>query len=71
MTTLTARIVGPVRYLGADGEDRSIPLGPCLIERLDDQSVDIFWGALGQSSAAVPMQEVVAARESGRLVLLG
>jgi hypothetical protein len=70
MNTLTARIVGPVRYQSANGEDLRIPLGPCLIERLDDESVDIIWGTHGQISAAVPAQEVMDARKSGRLVLL-
>ena len=71
MSTLqNARIVGPVAYTTAHGQARKIPLGPCLIEQLDDQSIDIIWGARGQSSAALPAGAVAQACEHGHLVLL-
>ncbi len=70
MTILNARVVGPVEYQNANGQALSVPLGPCLIERLDEESVAVIWGDDAQSSAAVPVQEIMDARESGRLVLL-
>ena len=70
MTTQSARITGPVSYKMENGEAHDIPLGPCLIERLDDRLVDIIWGSQGQSSAALPLDEVESAREHGNLLLL-
>jgi hypothetical protein len=69
-TTLSARITGPVPYLAAGGAMHNIPLGPCLIERIDDGSVDIIWGANGQSSAALPVNVVKAAHKDGHLLLV-
>jgi hypothetical protein len=68
--THNARITGPVSYTAAGGTARTIPLGPCLVEQVDPQLVDIVWGARGQRSAALPLREVVAARDLGNLVLL-
>ena len=66
----SARITGPVAYAEADGQQRHIPLGPCLIEQVDGCSIAIVWGLHGQNSAALPVAEVQAARETGSLVLL-
>jgi hypothetical protein len=30
ITTHTARIIGPVRYLASGGKISNIPIGPCL-----------------------------------------
>ena len=68
--THSARITGPVAYLSSGGRRSRIPLGPCLVEELDDERVDIVWGARGERSAQLPMQAVEAAEESGHLVLL-
>ena len=68
--TQSARIIGPLSYRAAGGQMLSIPLGPCLVERGADQSINIIWGDSGQSSAALPVDEVKAARDAGRLVLL-
>ena len=69
-TTRSARITGPVRYGATGAMRRTIPLGPCLLEKLDARSIDIIWGAQGQRSAKLPLAEVEAARATGHLVVL-
>ena len=69
-TTRSARITGPVAYTPDDGKTANIPIGPCLIEQIDDRLVDIIWGANGQRSAALPLEDVEAATGHGNLVLL-
>lgn len=66
----SARITGPVTYTTASGSKRHIPLGPCLVEKLDAQQFDIVWGTRGQSSAALSIDDVKAAEKHGHLVLL-
>jgi hypothetical protein len=68
--TRSARITGPVPYRGANGVRHHVPLGPCLVERMDKHLIDIIWGASGQLSAALPVEAVAAAQETGTLVLL-
>ena len=70
MSTQSARITGPIPYRSAGGQAQNIPLGPCLVERLDDRVIDIIWGADGQRSAALPLEEVESAEQQGNLVLL-
>ena len=70
LTTLMARITGPVAYIAASGKRSIIPLGPCLIEQGGAESVDIIWGARGQSCATLPIAQVQAAQSQGQLVLL-
>lgn len=70
ITTHRARITGPVDYLSDSGRRQHIPIGPCLVERLSGRLIDIAWGSCGQSSVALPIEEIEAARDSGRLVLL-
>lgn len=70
MATHRARITGPVTYLAGGGRKQNIPIGPCLVEMLGDQSIDIIWGSRGQSSVALPVEEVEAARDKGHLVIL-
>jgi hypothetical protein len=70
ITTRSARITGPVPYLGSNGVEHHIPLGPCLVELLDHRLIDIIWGASGQRSAALPLEAVAAAQDTGSLVLL-
>ena len=69
-TTHNARITGPVPYATPDGKNRTIPVGPCLVEQMDERLVDIIWGRNGERSAALPLEQVEAEKESGRLVLL-
>ena len=66
----SARIIGPIRYIKDGGKTGTIPIGPCLIEQVDDRSFDIVWGARGQSSAALRAEDVRAAADVGSLVLL-
>jgi hypothetical protein len=70
LITRSARITGPVPYTAANGVEHHIPLGPCLIEQLDHHLIDIIWGASGQRSAALPVEDVAAAQHTGNLVLL-
>lgn len=70
MTTHTARITGPVTYWASNGHKQSIPIGPCLMESVNGKSIDIIWGASGQRSTALPLEEILAARDDGHLVLL-
>jgi hypothetical protein len=70
ITTHSARITGPVSYLAAGGQRQQIPMGPCLVESEGGPSVDIIWGEQGQSSAALPIEALKAARATGTLVLL-
>jgi hypothetical protein len=65
-----ARVTGPISYLASGGKLSQIPIGPCLVEQIDGQSVDIIWGARGQSSAALPLAEIEAAEDHGNLVVL-
>lgn len=70
LTTHHARITGPVPYRADSGRQQNIPIGPCLLERLGGQSIDIIWGARGQSSVALPIADIKAAWDQGHLVLL-
>ena len=69
-TTRSARITGPVHYLGEGGRDATIPLGPCIVEQLDGRSVDIFWGDSGDKTAALTFETLEAAEDYGYLVVL-
>jgi len=46
------------------------PTGQALVESLGGRSIDIIWGARGQSSVALPVEEIEAAQDHGHLVLL-
>jgi len=70
ITTHRARITGPVSYLAGSGRKHTIPIGPCLVESVGGRSIDIIWGTRGQSSVALPLEEIEAARDDGHLVLL-
>ena len=67
----SGRIVGPVPYVQTGGKWANIPLGPCLVDPIDEQSVDVIWGASGQRSAVLSIRDLQAATSSGHLVLLG
>lgn len=70
ITTHSARITGPVPYVAASGRRQHIPIGPCLIESRGGPSIDIVWGADGQSCVMLPVEEMQAAQYRGSLVLL-
>ena len=68
--THRARITGPVPYVTGSGRKQNIPIGPCLLEGLGSKRIDVIWGTRGQSSVALTLPELLAAREHGHLVLL-
>lgn len=70
MTTHHARITGPIPYRAGSGRKQNIPIGPCMVEGLGGRSIDIIWGARGQSSVALSLADIDAARNQGHLVLL-
>lgn len=70
ITTHHARIIGPVSYHAGSGRKQHIPIGPCLVEKIGGRSIDIIWGARGQSSVALPIEAIEAAQDHGHLVLL-
>jgi len=70
VTTHRARITGPVSYRAGSGRKQKIPIGPCLVEILGGRSIDIIWGERGQSSVALPIEEIKEAQDQGNLVLL-
>jgi hypothetical protein len=69
-TTHRARITGPIAFETGVGDRQHIPLGPCVVEGLDDQSFDIIWGQYGQKTASLPLEAMQSARDQGHLVLL-
>ncbi len=69
-STHSARITRTVPYIDDAGAASRIPVGPCLVERIDPFLVDIIWGPGGQSSVALPIDEARAAADNGHLVLL-
>jgi hypothetical protein len=69
-TTHSARIIGPIPYIRDGGKTGTIPLGPCLIEQIDDRSFDIVWGTRGQSSTVLRAEDIKAAADVGNLLLL-
>lgn len=70
ITTHCARITAPILYRADTGRKKNIPIGPCLVKGIGEQSIDIIWGTSGQSSVALPVEEFDAARDHGHLVLL-
>ena len=70
ITTHHARITGQVSYLAGNGRKQKIPNGPCLVESIGGRSIDIIWGTRGQSSAALPVEEIESTQDHGHLVLL-
>lgn len=70
MRTHRARITGPISYQTGSGRKQNIPIGPCLVESLGGQEIDIIWGTRGQSCVALPIEEIEAAQDHGHLVLL-
>ena len=71
LTTHSARITGPLPYPKGNGRKANIPIGPCIVEQVEnDQLIDIIWGTRGQSSVALRAADVKAAVDAGALVLL-
>jgi len=70
ITTHQARVTGPISYRSGSGRKQNIPIGPCMLESIGGRSVEVIWGARGQRSVALPVEEVEAAQDHGYLVLL-
>lgn len=70
VTTHHARITVPLDYQANGEHKRRIPIGPCLIERRCERSIDIVWGIEGQHATTLPVEEFLTARDRGTLVLL-
>ena len=68
--THTARVTGPITFADPNGRTHTIPIGPCLIEELDGDRVDLVWGPAGERSAVLASTEAERAEREGRLVLL-
>lgn len=68
--THTARVTGPITFTGPSGRRRTIPVGPCLVEELEGDLVDLVWGPAGDKSATLPSREAERAERDGLLVLL-
>jgi hypothetical protein len=69
-STHTARVIGPITFVAPNGRTHTIPVGPCLVEELNDNRVDLVWGTAGEKSAELPVTEAERAAREGRLVLL-
>ena len=67
----SARMVAPLIYHAPDGQQLTIPEGPCLLEELADNRVEVIWGATGQHSATLAHKDIEDAEKSGHLLLLG
>jgi hypothetical protein len=70
LTTHSARLTRPVRFLGDQGQWQRIPVGPCLVEGIGGPQIDIVWGARGQRCAAFTLEQIETACGQGTLVLL-
>lgn len=70
MKSHRARVTGPITYVAGSGRRQKIPIGPCLVQSLGGRCIDIIWGARGQSSVALPIEEIAAAQDHGHLVIL-
>jgi len=68
--THIARVTGPITFRAENGRERTIPLGPCLVEERDGDQVDIVWGRAGENSTVLPTTEAEAAERAGHLMLL-
>ena len=70
ITTHPARITAPLSYTPRDGRKRFIPVGPCLVETMGGDAIDIIWGSRGQKSLTLQQDELEAAQVQGLLVVL-
>lgn len=66
----SARISGPVAFTEICGDRATIPLGPCMLQELDVDTAEIFWGVDGERSAVLSRDDLVNAAKKGDLVLL-
>ena len=69
-TIHSARVSGPMAFTELSGGRKTIPIGPCLLQALGIDEVEIFWGADGERSAVLSRKEMKSAADLGDLVLL-
>jgi hypothetical protein len=70
MSTRSARIISPINYEKNNGKKGTIPAGPCLVEQIDEDRIDIVWGDKGQRSTMLNNEEIALAATQGNLIFL-
>jgi hypothetical protein len=70
MSTRSARIISPITFEKSNGKKSTIPVGPCLVEQIDEDRLDIVWGDKGQRSTSLNNAEISAAAREGSLIFL-
>jgi hypothetical protein len=70
MSTRSARIISPISYEKSNGKKGTIPSGPCIVEQIDEDRIDIVWGDKGQRSTSLNIAEIAAAAREGSLIFL-
>ena len=65
----SGRIIGQAHVVDFGGKSVSIPDGPCLLEQIDGDRVDVIWGESGQHSVVLSKVALEAAAATGRLLL--
>jgi hypothetical protein len=70
MSTRSARIISPITFEKSNGKKGTIPAGPCLVEQIDEDRIDIVWGDKGQRSTSLSTVEISAAASEGSLIFL-
>ncbi len=69
--THSARVIDPIEFVAPNGRrKRRIPVGPCLVEELEGDLVDLVWGPTGERSVVLPSTEAERAERDGKLVML-
>ena len=70
MSTRSARVISPISYEKSNGKKGTIPAGPCLVEQIDEDRIDIVWGDKGQRSTSLNNAEISSAAKEGSLIFL-
>jgi hypothetical protein len=70
MSTRSARVIAPISYEKSNGKKGTIPPGPCLIEQIDEDHIDVVWGDKGQRSTMMNTHEIATAATDGSLIFL-
>jgi hypothetical protein len=70
MSTRSARVISPISYEKSNGKKGTIPEGPCLVEQIGEDRIDIVWGDKGQRSTSLNNAEIAAAAKMGSLIFL-
>jgi hypothetical protein len=70
ISTRSARIISPISYEKSNGKKGTIPAGPCIIEQIDEDRIDIVWGDKGQRSTSLNVAEINTAATQGSIIFL-